>query len=338
MQKDQQRKKRIDRCVKVRADSIYAISSYKELAFLYTPRLLLIIGTLLLPILVSSLYWSKVLCLVGIYALLAIGLDFLANFVGLVCLGMALFVGAGGYISGMLNATLGWSPILTIPIGTVVGAFICTILLLPCLPLRGVYFAVVSFMYPLVAARIIAATGAFGGTDGIFGLSMLPNIWVNQYVVLGLVLISTFALRRLVNEDIGFVFRGIKENEQSIKASGISITSYKALGLFMAALMGCFAGAYLSHLYGWVGLSLLAMDFSIFPLAAVVLGGPGTIVGALIGTLILVPASEMMRAFAGLRIIFYSMLIVSFIIFWRQGLLNWLRRKYEQFEYEVRIE
>ena len=52
----------------------------------------------------------------------------------------------------------------------------------------------------------------------------------------------------------------------------MNITYYKALAVFITALMGCFAGAYLSHLYGWVGLSLLAMDFSIFPLAAVVVG------------------------------------------------------------------
>jgi branched-chain amino acid transport system permease protein len=337
MEKVIRRKKRIDRGVKVRADTIYALSSIKELMFLFAPRLALILCLLLAPIIVPSLYWQRVLCLVGVYALLAIGLDFLANFTGMVCLGMAFFVGTGGYISGMLNAIFGWPMVLTIPIGTVAGAFICTVALLPCLPLRGVYFAVISFIYPLVTTKIVAATGVFGGTDGITGLSMLPNIWFNQYIILGLVIICTFALRRLVNEDLGLVFRGIKDNDQSIRASGMNITFYKALALFIAALMGCFAGAYLSHLYGWVGLSLLAMDFSIFPLAAIVVGGPGTIAGPLIGTLILVPASETLRAFAGLRIIFYSILIVLFIIFWREGVLNWARRKYEQFESLVTV-
>jgi branched-chain amino acid transport system permease protein len=117
----------------------------------------------------------------------------------------------------------------------------------------------------------------------------------------------------------------------------MNITYYKTVAVFLVALMGCFSGAYLSHLYGWVGLSLLAMDFSIFPLAAVVIGGAGTIAGSLVGTLILVPVSELLRAFAGLRIIFYSILIVVFIVFWSEGLLNWLRRKYEQFEYEVKV-
>ena len=110
-----QRKKRIDRGVKVRSDTIYAVSSMRELSFLFAPRLGLILCVLLLPLIVPGFYWQKVLCLVGIYALLAVGLDFLANFVGLACLGMAFFVGTGGYISGMLNAIFEWPLFLTMP-------------------------------------------------------------------------------------------------------------------------------------------------------------------------------------------------------------------------------
>ncbi len=331
------RRERIDRGIKVRADTIYAVSSIKELMFLFAPRMALVLGLLVLPLIITDLYWRRVLCFIGMYGLLAISLDFLANFTGLVCLGMAFFVGVGGYISGILNVTFGLPVILTMTLGTVVGAFLCTFALLPCLPLQGIYFAVVSLIYPLVAERLIVATGIFGGTDGITDVQMLSNIWLNQYLVLGLVLICTFGLRRLVNEDIGLVFRGIKDNEQSIRASGMNITYYKAMAIFFTALLGCFAGAFLSHLYGWVGISLLALDFSIFPLTAIVVGGPGTIAGPLIGTIILVPVSELLRSFAGLRIIFYSVIIVFFIIFWREGLLNWARRKYEQFEQWVRV-
>ena len=78
------------------------------------------------------------------------GSDFLAEYVGLVCLGGAFFVGSGAYISGLLNAQLGWSPLLTIPIATVVGAIVSTVVLFPCLRLRGIYFAIISFMFPLI--------------------------------------------------------------------------------------------------------------------------------------------------------------------------------------------
>ncbi len=331
------RKERLDRGVKVRSDSIYAVASLKEIMFLLGPRLVLILGLLILPLVLPNLYWQRVLCIFGIFALLTIGFDFLAHFVGLVSLGGALFVGVGGYISGLLNSSFGLSPALTMLIGTVVGALICTLALLPCLPLRGVYFAIVSFIYPMVAIRLIVATRVFGGTEGISGLDMLPNIWISQYLILGVVLICLFGLRRLVNEDVGLVFRGLKDNDQAIRASGISITYYKAMAVFITALLGCFAGAYITHLYGWVGTSLFALDFSIFPVAAAVVGGPGTLAGPVLGAIILVPISEAMRAFGTLRIVFYSVIIVVFIVFWSEGILNYLRRKYEQFESWVSI-
>ena len=331
------RKERLDRGIKVRADTIYAVSSVKEALFLVAPRAVLIIVLLAAPLIVPNMYWQRVVCLLGIYALLAIGFDFLAHYAGLVCLGGAMFIGVGAYIAGISNIYLGLPPALTIPIATVLGALTCTLLLLPCLPLRGVYFSIITFVYPLILHRIICATGILGGTDGLYDVDIMPNIWVNQYLVLIVVLLCCFGLRKLVNEDIGLVLRGVKDNDQAIRASGMSITYYKAMAVFITAMLGCFGGAYLAHLYGFCGVSLFGMDFSIFPLAATVVGGPATLAGPLLGTIILVPISEALRAFGTLRIVFYSVVIVLFIIFWSEGLLNWGRRRYEQFEHWVRV-
>ncbi|MCL6478866.1 MAG: branched-chain amino acid ABC transporter permease [Peptococcaceae bacterium] len=333
----ERRRERIDRGVKVRADSIYAVSSMKEIMYLLGPRLALVLILLLLP-LVIPLYWKKVIIITAIYALLSLSFGFLSNYVGLVNLGSALFVGAGGYLSGLLNAHLGWPLIVTVPVATVTGALFCTLLLLPCLPLRGIYFAIVSFTYPLIAVKLIAAVGAFGGTDGITGLTMLPTSLTTIYTILIITLAVMFGLSRLVDtEDIGLVFRGVKDNEQAIKASALNLTWYKTVAVFISALIGNFAGAYLAHLYGWVGMSLLSTDFSILPLAASVVGGSGTLYGPLIGTFILVPMSEALRQFGTLRIVFYASVMVLFVVFWTEGLMNFLRRRYEQFERWVRV-
>jgi branched-chain amino acid transport system permease protein len=331
------RRERLDRGVKVRTDTIYAVSSWKEMFFLLAPRAILVVGLLCAPLMVPSLYWQKVICILGVFALLAIGFDFLSHFVGLVNLGGGLFIGVGGYVTGICNYYFGLSPALSIPVGTLVGALICTLLLLPTLPLRGVYFAIVTFTYPLLLERIISAANILGGTDGITGVTLLGNIWVSQYIIVGVVLLSAFGLRKLVNEDIGMVFRGVKDNDQAIRASGINITFYKMLAVFLSALMGCFGGAYLTHLYGWVGISLLATDFSVFPLVATAVGGSATLVGPLIGCIVLVPISESLRAFGSLRIVIYSIILVFFIVFWREGILNWAIRKYEQSEHWMRV-
>jgi branched-chain amino acid transport system permease protein len=152
-----------------------------------------------------------------------------------------------------------------------------------------------------------------------------------------MVLIFLFGMRRLVNTDLGLVFRAVKDNDQAVKASGMSITFYKAIAVFIASAMGCLGGACLVHIYMWSGMSLFALDFSIIPIAATVIGGGGTLVGPVLGTLILVPASELLREFGTLRIVFYALILVGFIIFRSEGIMVFGRRKYHQFERWVNV-
>jgi branched-chain amino acid transport system permease protein len=127
------------------------------------------------------------------------------------------------------------------------------------------------------------------------------------------------------------------DNDQAVKASGISVAWRKTQAVFVASLIGCFAGAYLTHLYGWVGISLFGLDFSILPIAACVLGGPGSLVGPVLGAFILTPLSELLRAFGTWRIVFYCAVLVFFIVFKPEGLMNFLERRYHQFEHWVRV-
>ena len=334
---EQRRKERLDRGVKVRSDGLYALMSWRELSYLTLPRLVLILGMLVLPFVMPNMYWQRVISIVCIYALLALSFDFLAHFLGLVSLGGAFLIGVGGYISALLNTTFGLSPFVTIPIATIVGAAVCTLLLFPCLPLRGVYFAIVTLMYPLAMARVIEALDIFGGTNGILGVDSFPNSWVEQYFVLAMVLLFLFGTRRLVNTDLGLVLRAVKDNDQAVKASGMSITYYKTIAVFIASGMGCLGGACLVHIFMWSGISLFALDFSIIPIAATVIGGGGTLVGPVLGAFILVPISELLREFGTLRVVFYSLALMAFIVFRSEGLMVYGERKYHQFERWVKV-
>ncbi len=333
----QQRKERIDRGIKVRTDGIYALMSLRELSYLTLPRLVLIAGMLVLPVALTSMYWQRVITIACIYALLALSFDFLTHFLGLVSLGGAFFIGVGGYLAAVFNTYFGWPIFLTIPVATLMGASFCTLVLLPCLPLRGVYFAIVTLMYPLFMTRLIEALDILGGTDGIMGLDSFPSAWIERYFMILMVLIFLFGMRRLVNTDLGLVFRAVKDNDQAVKASGMNITFYKAIAVFIASAMGCLGGACLVHIYMWSGMSLFALDFSIIPIAATVIGGGGTLVGPVLGSLILVPASELLREFGTLRIVFYALILVGFIIFRSEGIMVYGRRKYHQFERWVKV-
>ncbi|MGD2011438.1 MAG: branched-chain amino acid ABC transporter permease [Desulfobacterales bacterium] len=333
----QRRRERIDRGIKVRTEGIYALMSWRELAYLAAPRLVLIIGLLSLPLVMPGMYWQRVVSIVCIYALLALSFDFLAHYVGLVSLGGAFFVGTGSYLTAILNTKLGLSPLVTIPGATLIGGALCTLMLLPCLPLRGVYFAIVTLMYPLFLARVIEALDILGGTDGIMGIDSFPSTWLEQYFVIIMLLLFLFAIRRLVNTDLGLVLRAVKDNDQAVRASGMDVTRYRALAVFVASAIGCLAGACLVHIYMWAGISTFALDFSVLPIAATVIGGSGTLVGPLLGCLILVPVSELLRDFGTLRIVFYALILLAFIVFRSEGLMVYGQRKYHQIQRWIKI-
>jgi branched-chain amino acid transport system permease protein len=333
----ERRKERLDRGIKARTEGLYAISSWREVGYLLAPRAGLIIGLLILPLILPGLYWQRVLGLAGVYALLAISFDFLAERVGLVCIGGAFMIGVGGYISGSLNYYLKLPVALTIPIGTFGGALLCTLLWLPCLPLRGIYFAVVTFMFPFLVSSIILAGGLLGSTEGLSPIAGFPNIWIGIYLIISIVLLTIFGLRRLCGEDIGVVFAGVKDNDQAVFASGVNVTQVKVYALFISSVIGCFAGAFLSHFSGFAGISLFAVDFSIMPIAACIMGGPGTLAGPALGAFILAPLSELLRGFGQLRVVLYCLVLVGFILYKPEGLLSWAARKYHQIERWVKV-
>ncbi len=122
-----------------------------------------------------------------------------------------------------------------------------------------------------------------------------------------------------------------------MRASGIDVTRYKLLALWIGAATGSFAGAYFTHLYMFVGLSAFSLDLSMLPIACAIVGGIGTIAGPVLGAFILVPLAEMLRDLGTLRIAAYSVLLVALVLLKPEGLLNYMKRKYEQLERWVEV-
>ncbi len=215
---------------------------------------------------------------------------------------------------------------------------VCTVLLLPVLRLRGIYFAMVTLALPLMLVRIIEATKIFGGTEGLSGLASLPSTRFELYLSLIAALVVLFIFRRLINTDYGLVLRGIRDNDRSVMRGGINIYWYKAQALFMASSVGAFAGAVMTHTYMFVGMPVFELDYSILPIAAAVVGGMGTFAGSMFGAFILVTLSEVLRGVGGLRIVFYGLFLVVFTVALPEGIFHYIQRKYHQFERWVKVE
>lgn len=333
------RKERLDRGIKARSDDIFAVTSYREMLYALGPRLAAVGGLLIAPLLrdIIGVYWLNVLLITCIITLLAISWDLLAA-VGLPSLGQAFFFGIGGYITGFLSRSYGLPPLLSIVIATLVGALLCTLLLLPVLRLRGIYFGLLTLALPLLFMRIIEATKILGGTEGMSGLAPMPGLTVELYLAVGAVLLCVFGFRWLIDTDYGLVLRAIRDNDRSVLAAGMSLTWYKAQAVYLAALPGTFAGAILTHHYQFVGMPAFATEYSLLPLASAVVGGSGSFTGAAMGAFILTPLSEALRAFGTLRMLVYALVLVIFAVGLPEGVFHYLQRKYYQFERLVPVE
>jgi len=330
------RKERIDRGIKARSEDIFALCSFREMLYLLIPRAIPVLGLLVVSPFLSA-YWKEMFISTAIYALLAISWDLLAS-CGLVSLGQSLFYGIGSYIAGALNYYLGWSPLFTIPVATIGGGLLCTIFLLPVLRLRGIYFAMVTLVLPLMFLRLVEATRILGGTEGLTGLDSFPTQLTALYVIQLALLAALFGFRRIMGSDYGLIITGINDNDRSVMNAGINIYWYKTQVLFLASAVGSFAGAFGTHMDMFAGMPGFALDYSIMPVAAAVVGGMGTFAGPMVGSFILVPLSEILRALGALRIVFYGLFLMVFIVALPEGLFHYIQRKYHQFERWVEVE
>ncbi len=330
MSVDRRRKERIDRGIKACTDDIYCVSSLREISYLLLPRALPVIGALLL-VLVLPFYWKKVMVITFIMAIMAVSWDFMAS-CGLISLGQAFFFAMGAYAAGGLNNHLGLPIYVTLPLGTVLGGIISTILIFPALRLRGMYFSMVTLIVPLMLMRIIEATKILGGTAGMSALNPFPGLVWSAALSMILMWVSLFGLRRLVVGDYGMIFIALKDNDRAVEASGLNTLWFKVQAIFIGSSLCAFCGAFMTHYHMSVGMSAFALDLSIFPIAASVVGGVGTLAGPVLGALVLGPLSEALRSLGTFRIVIYSAVLVFFIAAIPEGIFPYLKRKYEQTE------
>jgi branched-chain amino acid transport system permease protein len=141
-----------------------------------------------------------------------------------------------------------------------------------------------------------------------------------MYLIIAVLLAVLFGFRRLMNSDYGLVLKGINDNDRSVMNAGINIYWFKTQALFIAAAIGAFAGAFMTHVYMFVGMPVYALDYSILPIAAAVVGG------------------MILRGFGGLRIVIYGLFLVVFTVAVPEGIFHYIQRKYHQFERWVEVE
>jgi branched-chain amino acid transport system permease protein len=247
-----------------------------------------------LPAFVSP-YGQDLVVRIAVYAIFALSLELLVGAAGLVSLGHAAFLGIGAYATVLASGDEGASLALVLPLAIAGAAAYALFVGALSLRTRGVYFIMVTLAFAQMAYFVFHDTKIGGGSDGIF-LSVKPTLQIAgrtlldlgsrlpfYYVVL-VALVATYALLALLLASrFGHALAGIRVNEQRMRAAGFSTTLYKLAAFVIAGALAGLAGALLAVKDGTVNPELLAWQESGAVLLMLILGGIGSLRGAVIG-------------------------------------------------------
>lgn len=294
--------------------------------------ILFVILLLLLPILTQDMYILRILAIASIFAIFAASWDLLSGFVGQVSFGHALFFGVAAYTTALLNLRLGWSPLITIPIGALVAVLVGLLVGIPCLRLKGPYLGLATLAFPIMLMGIIFVfPGFFGGELGISGITRLASTRLNEYyIAVVLMLVLCFIMWKITDSKIGIIFHAIREDEIAVRASGINTIKYKLLAFCLSGFFAGIAGGLYTHFLRIAGPSMLAVLMSFQAIIWTIFGGIVTIYGAVAGVFILFPTLEMLRATAEYRMLIFALIVLLVLRVMPQGITTFVRDKLER--------
>jgi len=282
-------------------------------------------------------YLLHVAVLAGIFAILAISLDLVAGYLGLFSLTHAGFFGIGAYAVAILTTRSGWPFLGAAAAGIVLAAVLGLVVGWPALRTRDDYFMIVTFALQVIAFSVmnnwLDMTGGPLGVAGVprpvfFGVAINSEMafFILTAIVLGVVCLLSWGLTR---SPFGRVLQLIRADERLALATGRSPSRFKLVTFVISAALGSVGGAIFAAYIGFVDPSSFTVMVSVMIICMVVIGGAGTVWGALVGAVFLVGMPEALRfvglpapVAANLRQVLYGTLLMLLMVLRPQGFLG----------------
>lgn len=289
--------------------------------------------------LVSSLYQTSIMITALVYVMLALGLNVVIGLGGMLHLGYIAFFAVGAYTYGILNQFFGVGFWLALPIGAFLATLAGVLLALPVLRLRGDYLAIVTLGFAeIVRILFNNLTSITGGPQGIgniprpglFGIDMnLSTVTVYiYYIVVVAVLLTIFVVWRFENSRLGRALIAMGEDDIAAEAMGIDLTRIKVIAFGLGSLWAGIGGVIFASRTTFINPASFTVWQSVIVLSCVVLGGMGSIPGAIVGALGLILIPEYLRAFSDYRMLMFGAILVTMMVFRPGGLIQKKRKAY----------
>jgi branched-chain amino acid transport system permease protein len=275
-----------------------------------------------------------------IFAGLALSVDILLGYTGLLSLGQALYFGLGAYVSALVLkevpsfwAAMGAVLAVSLIVGAVAGLIANRV--------RGVYFALVTFGLAQVAARAVYNTRSLGASDGLIGVPIVPvNLGLGTVMsnspagffifTLGFIVVLYLVSAYLLDTPFGRILVALRANERRVPFLGYSTRNARVAAYILSAVVAALSGALYPMLRGFVSPELLFFSTSGNAVITVVTGGVGTLAGALYGSVILTVLKSVIGSMTEHHLIVIGLMFMAVVIFLPKGLMGLIRPPIER--------
>jgi len=302
---------------------------------------LLVVLLLVLPFGVGEYLMSQ-LHFVLIYSIIGLGLMLLVGFTGQISLGHAAFLAIGAYTEALLQAR-GVPFLVSLPCAALFAASLGWVLGLPALRLKGIYLAIATLAFNVIIEEVITRwEGLTGGNSGlhlthitVFGVR-IDGDKSFYYLCLALTVAAILGMMNLLRSPTGRAFVAIRDSEISASCMGVNLAKYKTLSFALSAALTGIGGALYAHKVTFISPEQFTLLQSIELVTIVILGGVGSIHGAVLGAAFLIVLPQLIAvakdylpenvAGSGLQAIVFGLVLIGFIVFEPLGLYGrWLK-------------
>src|SRR5262249_40652089 len=304
------------------------------------PALIFAIFALLPPI--AALSTKQYLLDVGarmmVFAVAAIALDLLVGYAGLISFGHAAFIGLGAYAVGIVSAQGIGEGLIALPAAILVSMLFAWATGIVCVRTRGAYFIMITLAFGQMVYFIATSLAPYGGDNGltiaarntIAGWPLIKSDRAFYYFSLICLLATYLFCRALVGSRFGRVLRGGKENAIRMAAIGFNVQRFQLVAYIIAGGLGGFSRFFLAHLTAFVAPPSMSWQQSGELIVMVILGGVGSLDGALLGTAAYLIAEEWLSGITENWKVIFGPILVLVVLFARGGLIglgSWLRQR-----------
>ncbi|GKS76138.1 branched-chain amino acid ABC transporter permease [Acidovorax sp. SUPP950] len=278
------------------------------------------------PFVVYPMFLMKLMC----FALLAASVNLLVGYVGLLSFGHAMFYGTAGYITAHAVKVWGWEGLSGIALGAAAAAVLGLLTGLLAIRRQGIYFSMITLAFAQLVYFMALRLPFTGGEDGIqniprptvLGLFSLENTLVLYYFVTVLIGGAFWLIHRLVHSPFGQVLRAIRDNEPRAQSLGYRVNRYKLLAFVLSAAIAGFAGSLKALVFQLASLTDVHWATSGEALLICIVGGMQTLLGPVVGAMVIVTMENYLASFAEWVLILQGVVFVIVVMLFRKGIVG----------------